>query len=520
MTKMRVLLSRLSGLFRKGTLEPDIADEIDFHLQMEISENIRRGMSPDAARSQAMQRFGGVARVKETYRETHSLPFFQVLWQDLRYGFRMLRRSPGFSLLAILCLTLGIGSNAAVYTWIEGILLRPFPLVVHQDRMLAIAGWNREVPRDPDISWPDFQDFEKNCTLIDAFIVDRITGVTLAIGDKAEVARASIVSANYFSALGVRPILGRGFEPEENFGRNAHPVTVINYQLWQSRYKSDPDIIGKTQMLDGLPHTIIGVAPPGFNGTFVGRSMQFWVPLSMQEKFDPGGYKLEDRGERWIEGFVRLKPGVTLQQAQAEISAVARRLETTYPATNRNHGVNLFPLWRTPFNNARTMFPTLGIALAVVIAILLIACANVGNLLLVRAFSRRHEMTIRLAVGASRTRLLKQLLTEGLILSMLGAAGGLLVAYWCRHALVLLLPTRSGVAMYLPGEIDWRVMSLSAGISLIATLIVGLVPAFQTRNINLAHALKVESTGVVGARGTAWVRSGLVVFQVCLSFVM
>jgi macrolide transport system ATP-binding/permease protein len=136
MTKMRVLLSRLSGLFRKGNLEPDLDDELDFHLQMEISENVRRGMSPDAARSQAMQRFGGVARVKETYRETHSLPFFQVLWQDLRYGFRMLRRSPGFSLLAILCLTLGIGSNAAVYTWIEGILLRPFPLVAHQDRRL------------------------------------------------------------------------------------------------------------------------------------------------------------------------------------------------------------------------------------------------------------------------------------------------------------------------------------------------------------------------------------------------
>jgi predicted permease len=520
MTKMRVLLSRLSGLFRKGNLEPDLDDELDFHLQMEISENVRRGMSPDAARSQAMQRFGGVARVKETYRETHSLPFFQVLWQDLRYGFRMLRRSPGFSLLAILCLTLGIGSNAAVYTWIEGILLRPFPLVAHQDRMLAIAGFNREVPRDPDVSWPDFQDFEKSCTLIDAFIVDRITGVTLAIGDKAETARASIVSANYFDALGVRPILGRGFEPEENSGRNAHPVTVINYQLWQSRYKSDPDIIGKTQMLDGLPHTIIGVAPPGFNGTFVGWSMQFWVPLSMQEKFDPGGYKLEDRGERWIEGFVRLKPGVTLQQAQAEISAVARRLETTYPATNRNHGVNLFPLWRTPFNNARTMFPTLGIALAVVIAILLIACANVGNLLLVRAFSRRHEMTIRLAVGAARNRLLRQLLTEGLILSTIAALGGSLMAYWCRNLFVLMLPARGGSRMNLPGEIDWRVLALSTGVCLISTLLFALVPALQTSKIDLTSALRSEAGGVVGGHRRGLVRSALVLVQVALSFVL
>lgn len=520
MTNMRVFLSRFSGLMRKGSLEPDLDEELDFHLQMEIAENLRKGMPRDQARSAALRRFGGVARVKETYRETHSLPFFQVLWQDLRYGFRMLGRSPGFSVLAILCLTLGIGSNAAVFTWIEGILLRPFPMVAHQDRMLAIAGWSRDVPGDPDVSWPDFQDFEKNCTLFDAFIVDRITGVTLAIGDKAEVARASIVSANYFSALGVRPILGRGFEPSENIGRNAHPVTVIGYQLWQSRYKSDPDIIGKTQMLNGMPHTIIGVAPPGFNGTFVGWAMQFWVPLSMQEKFDFGGYKLEDRGERWIEGFVRLKPGVTLEQAQAEISAVAKRLETAYPGTNRGHGVNLFPLWRTPFNNARTMFPTLGIALAVVIAVLLIACANVGNLLLVRAFGRRHEMTIRLAVGAGRSRLLKQLLTEGLILATIAAAGGFLMAYWCRNLFVLLLPARGGSRMNLPGEIDWRVLALSTGVCVIATLLFALVPALQTSKIDLTSALKSEAGGVVGGRRRGLVRSGLVLVQVALSFVL
>jgi predicted permease len=177
-------------------------------------------------------------------------------------------------------------------------------------------------------------------------------------------------------------------------------------------------------------------------------------------------------------------------------------------------------LWQTPFNHAGSLLPTLEIMLAVGAFVLLIACANVGNLLLVRSFARGHEMTVRLAIGASRTRLLKQLLTEGLILSALGASGGLLVAYWCRHALVLLFPTRSGLSMYLPGEIDWRVMSLSVGICLIATFIVGLVPALQTRDINLAGALKAESSGVVGAKGRAWVRSGLVAFQVCLSFIL
>src|SRR6266849_6168974 len=249
--------------------------------------------------------------------------------------------------------------------------------------------------------------------------------------------------------------------------------------------------------------------------------MQFWVPTSMEETFEGGGYKLEDRGARWIEAYVRLKPGVTLEQAQQEISAVGKRLETDFPATNRGRGLKLWPLWQTPFNNARTLLPTLGIMLAVVVFVLLIACSNVGNLLLVRSFARRHEMTVRVAVGAGRGRLVKQLLTEGLMLSALAATGGLLVAHWCRHALVLLFPARGGVAMYLPGEIDWRVLALSAGVCLISTLLLGLVPAIQTRKIDLAGALKSEMAGVVGGgHGKSWVRSGLVVVQVSLSFLL
>jgi predicted permease len=350
--------------------------------------------------------------------------------------------------------------------------------------------------------------------------VTKITGTTLNIGERAERTTGSIVSANYFDALGVRPILGRGFEPSENVGSQAHPVAVISYQLWQRRFKGDREIIGKTQRLSGVVHTIVGVAPEGFYGTFVGWAMNFWVPASMEEVFEDGGYKLEDRGARWIEAYVRLKPGVTREQAQQEVSAIAKRLEADYPATNRGRGFQLWPLWQTPFNNAGTLLPTLEIMLAVVVSVLLIACANVGNLLLVRSFARRHEMTVRLAIGAGRGRLLSQLFTEGLILSALGAAGGLFVACWCRNALVLLLPARGGISMHLPGELDWRVLAVSAGICLLATLIVALVPAFQTRNLDLAGALKAESHGVVSIRGRAWVRSSLVVLQVSLSFVL
>jgi putative ABC transport system permease protein len=244
------------------------------------------------------------------------------------------------------------------------------------------------------------------------------------------------------------------------------------------------------------------------------------VPASMEEIFESGGYKLEDRSARWIESYGRLKPEVTRQQAQEEISSIAKRLEADYPDTNRGRSMQLWPLWQTPFNNARTLLPTLEIMLAVVFFVLLIACANVGNLLLVRSFARRHEMTVRQAIGASRGRLLKQLLTEGVTLSAFGAVGGLLVAYWCRHALALLFPARAGVSMHLPGEIDWRVLAVSAGVCVIATLVVGLVPALQSGKIDLAGALKSDSAGVVGSRGRAWVRSGLVVVQVSLSFVL
>ena len=439
---------------------------------------------------------------------------------DLRFGLRMLRRDPGFSILALLCLTLGIGANAAVFSWVEGILFRPYPLVTHQERLLALTGSARGEAGHTGLSWPDFVDLRRSCTLFDSFFVSKITGTTLSIGDRAERTTGSIVSANYFDAIGVHPILGRGFEPGEDVGRNAHPVTVISYHLWKTRFNGDPQIIGKTQRLDGVLHTIVGVAPQGFYGTFVGWAMQFWVPTSMEEVFEDGGYKLEDRGARWIEAFARLKPGVTLQQAQNEVSAVAQHLEADYPATNRGRNVKLWALWQTPFNNAGTLLPTLEIMLAVVVFVLLIACANVGNLLLVRSFARRHEMTVRLAIGASRVRIVKQLFTEGLILAAFGAVGGLLVAHWCRHALVLLFPARGGVAMYLPGEIDWRVLLLSAGVCLLATLLLGLVPAMQTSKIDLAGALKADSAGVVGSRGRAWVRSGLVVVQVSLSFVL
>ena len=513
-------LSLFDRLFRRERLDQSMEEELRFHIAERAADLQRSGVPLVEAERRAQLEFGGIENYKEQCRETRRFHGIHGFFADVRFGLRMLWRSPGFSILAILCLTLGIGADAAVFSWIEGILFRPYPAVVHQERLFALTGMARGEADPTALSWPDFLDLRRGCTLFDSFIVSKITGTTLSIGDRAEVTTGSIVSANYFDAIGVHPILGRGFQPGEDSGRSAHPVTVISYQLWQGRFKGDPQIIGKTQRLNGVLHTIVGIAPERFYGTFVGWAMQFWVPASMEEIFEGGGYKLEDRGARWIEAYARLKPGVTREQAQQEIAAVAKRLEADYPETDRGRSVKLWPLWQTPFNNAGTLLPTLEIMLAVVIFVLLIACANVGNLLLVRSFARRHEMTVRLAIGAGRGRLVRQLVTEGLILSAFGAAGGLLVAYWCRHALVLLLPARGGVAMHLPGEIDWRVLALSAGVCVIATLLLGVVPAMQTRDLDLADALKAESAGVVGRGRRAWVRSALVVMQVSLSFVL
>lgn len=517
-------LDRFLPWRRRARRDQELDLELQAHLRLAEAERLARGESPEEAAAGARREFGNLGRVKEVTREMWGGLWLERVAQDLGFGLRMLWRSPGFALLAILCLTLGIGANTAVFGWIEGILLRPFPAVAHQERLFALGGTSRGQAGFDDVSWPDLVDFREGCTLIESVIADKITGTTLSIGDRAERVVGSLVSANYFDALGVRPILGRGFQPGEDLGRNAHPVTVIGYRLWRDRFLGDPSVIGKAQLFNGMPHTIIGVAPEAFHGTFVNYSMQFWVPASMQEVFDPSGagsgYKLEDRSARWIEGFVRLKPGVTLEQAQEQISAVARRLETAYPDSNRGRGITLVPLWRAPFNGAATLFPLLRIVLAVVFFVLLIACANVSNLLLVRSFARQHEMTLRLALGAGRGRLLMQLLTEGLILSAIAAAGGLLVAHWCRNLLVLFFPPRGGVPLNLSASIDWRVLALSAGVCVAATVLFALAPAIQASNVELSGALKSGSEGVVGGRGRSRVRSSLVLAQVSLSFVL
>jgi predicted permease len=509
---------RTRSLFFRQAAEVDLRDELRNHIQFHTDELISRGINPEVARLTALSEFGGMEQVKEECRDTRNVGIVENVLQDLRFGIHMLSRSPGFTLLAVLCLTLAIGANAAVFSWIEGVLFRPYPGVGAQDRLMMLAGTERGTAGFQELSWPDLLDYQRNAKLVDAVIGEKLTGAVLAVGDRAETAIGSMVSANYFDAMGIRLYMGRGFEPGEDQGRNAHPVVVISYQLWKDRFRSDPNIVGKTQVFNALPFTIVGVTAPGFYGTFVGYAFQFWVPASMQERFDAGGYKLEDRGAKWLEPFVTLRPGVSAAQAQAELSSIAGRLERDYPETNRGRGVRILPLRQAPFNNAGALLPTLGISLAIVVFVLLIACANVGNLLLVRSFARRQELTMRMALGAGRGRLMQQLLTEGLILSGISAVCGLLVAQWSRGLLVSIIPPR-GFPMRIEGALDWRVVALSTGVCIMSTLLFGLVPALDASRIDVAGSLKTEASAVLGVRRNR-LRSGLVVLQVSLTFLL
>ena len=446
--------------------------------------------------------------------------WLERLEQDLRFGARTLRRSPVFSGIAVICLALGIGAHAAVLSWTNGIVHQPFPLVRHQERLVAIAGTVKGSESGLDeMSWPDFMDLARSTSAFDAFFVSKITGATLTGGDRAERLVGQLVTANYFDAVGVRPVIGRGFLPNEDIGDGAHPVTVISYRLWQDRFAGDPGVIGSIINFNGRPQTIVGVTPDGFLGTFVGYAMQFWSPASQQRVFDPTGYKLDDRSSRWVEGFARLKSGVSIGAAQAQVTAAARRLELEFPNADRGRSVRLFALDSNPFDNAKVLKPILRIGTLVAVLLLVIVCANIANLLLARALARRSELSVRRALGASRARVLRQLMTEGLILAVLGTGLGLLLAYATRNMLGLFFAPRSGATLVFAARYDWRVLATTIAIGLGSTLIFALAPALHLSRLDLASSMRAAPPrSVLG--GHSFVRSALVVLQVCLSVLL
>jgi predicted permease len=434
-----------------------------------------------------------------------------ALRQDLRTGLRGLVRSPGFTAAAVLSLGLGIGANATLYTWVSAALLDPLPGVPRGSE-LAILRCTEPAQGGMSLSYLDYLDYAATPGV--GVLVQDDIALTLGGPGQPERRWGQIVSENFFDVLQVSPALGRGFTAED--ARTRAAVAVISHDLWTRRFSADPGIVGRSMLVNTQPFTVVGVAPRGFRGSLVGLSLDAWIPLNAQAQVMAGD-RLSGRGNRWLEGLVRPQPGVSLAQARAALEATARRLAETHPV-DRGMGITLEPFWSASTGASGALGPVLKVLAAVVAIVLLIACANVANLLIARATRRRREIAVRLALGASRRRLVRQLMTESLLLALAGGVAGALFATWGSGLLLLFTPPTDLPISMMPA-LDGRALAFTAVISVLATLVFGLAPALQATRPEVSPTLRDEQATVVGGRRTR-LRSGLVVSQVALSLLL
>jgi predicted permease len=502
----------LRSLFRREKVERDLNDELRFHLEMEIEKNIARGMKPFEARTQALRSFGGVEKFKEECRDVRGGTLIESFIRDAHYGIRILLRNPGFTVVAILTLALGIGANTAIFSVIYGVLMRPLPykdgnqlVIVHQQAPLAHVD---NVP----FSVKEVLDYREQNQTLDAVVEHHSMSFTLLGGAEPQRVQTGVVSANFFDVLGVRPIYGRTFLPgDEEHGSDA--VLVLSYKYWQQSHGGDPNIVGRVFQMNNRPHTVIGVLPaipqyPAEEDVYMPTSQ---CPTRSSDQF------IANRNSRMMSVFGRLKPGVPVAQAQADMSTIAAGLQRQYPDSypaNLGYGAVVSPLQEELTRRAK---PTFLILLGTAGLVLLIACANVANLTLARLMRREREMAIRAALGAGRGRLIRQLLTESTLLSLAGGLLGLLLAAGGLHLLVNFaarFTTRSGEI-----RIDGLVLLFTFLVAVATGLVFGLLPAFSTDR-NLTSALKEGGGRTSASAARQRVRNLLIVAQVAVSFML
>ncbi|MBX3277914.1 MAG: ABC transporter permease [Acidobacteria bacterium] len=437
----------------------------------------------------------------------------QTLLQDLRYSWRMLGKYPGFTLTAVLTLALGIGANTTVFSLVNAGLLRPLP-IENPSRVVALT--NVENKRlFPTFSYPNYRDFRDRNTVFSGLIAYRFAPLSLSHDGVNERLWGYLVSGNYFETLGVGAALGRVISTEDDRLPGAHPVAVVSHRGWQERFGGDPSIAGREVIVNGRSYTVIGVAQQGFNGTEIIAAPEIWFPMAMQAQIEPGSSWLEERGVENIFVQGRLKPGVSEAQAQTALAAIALELEREYPNVNEGQSVAVSPVGMMG-GGARGLFQGFaGILMVVVGMVLLLACTNLANLLLARGAERRQEIAIRLALGAGRLRVIRQLLTESTALACLGGIGGLLLAFWLTGLAPAIKPPVDA-PLFVELRMDYRVLAFTALVTILTGILFGLLPAWQATKTDIVSATKEETAG---AR-RSWLKSSLIVFQVALSLVL
>ena len=442
-----------------------------------------------------------------------------TLMRDIRYGLRTMLGSPGFTLVAVLTMAIGIAATSTVFSWMDGLLFRPLPGAGDPDRVVALE----TVTASGDhllTSYPDYRDLRDRATLLDGLATVQPRPVNIGEGTHAERVWVEMVSGNYFDVLRVKPLLGRFFVgAERDDAPGGKPVAVLSYALWKSRYEGDPAILGKTLRINRLPYTIIGVAPEDFKGAETGLAFELWAPAMMYGQLSAAGdFYLRDRGTRMFFGLARLKPGVTVEQARDEIASIARRMAELEANTNTGIGATLLPLWKSTFSAQHMLLAPLAILMGVCTLVLLIACANVANLLLARATSRDREFSIRLALGAPRGRLIRQLLTESLLLAGAGSLLGLILTAWLRGSLRWLMPTSATPTLVDP-TLNLGVFAFTEALAVVVAALSGLAPALHAARTNVDEALKEGGRSGAAGASSQRLRAALVVAEVALAVV-
>jgi predicted permease len=440
----------------------------------------------------------------------------QTLLQDLRYALRMLRKTPGFTVVAVITLALGIAANTTIFSWVNATLLNPIPGVSRPSDMVAV-----EMGRAGSFSYPDFLDLRERSKSFAGLTAFAFAPASLTGDDKPERIWATMVTANYFEVLGVKPALGRGFLRGEDKLPDGAPVAVISDRLWRRRFGADPAIVGRTIRLNTHPLTIVGVAPPVFQGSTSGLRFDLWVPMTSAQYLSESGKEfLETRGDNWLNVLGRLSSGRSREQAQSEATLLLQQIAGQYPDSHRSvNQITLYPLWRAP-NGANGFFSTLlPILVGVAGVVLLLACSNVANFLLLRGLSRQKEMCIRLSLGAGRLRLVRQLLVENMVLSLAAGAIALPITLWTARSSMYFAPA-TDFPIWISVDVDRRVLIATLLITFASGILFGILPAMRASGMNPASVLKDESGALAGGRRKARLSSGLAVAQVALSLIL